>query len=495
MASTGEAGAGAGPAQGRREWWWLAAILGVALVIRLVVLVRFPNIYYTDEVHHYLEQAHRIVFGYGWVPFDVSSGIRSMTVPGLLAVPLWLASLVSDEPEVLTTVVGAAVVLLSLLSVVGAWIAGRRLSQVHAIVAASVVAVWYELVHHAARTLTEAMATAPLILALALAGTPAPRRRTLALTGVLLGACIVLRFQLAPAALLIGGWVAWRNGRRSVVPLLVGALVPLAILGAVDWWVQGIPFGSIVNNVRINVVEHFADNFGVTPPWEYLVMWRDQWLAVGPVLVVLVLLGARRLPLWLLTAAVIIASHSLIGHKEYRFILPAMGVLVVLAAIGSAEILVWMRRELQGERRGGVALAGLLLMWAATSWMLALGPSEQFRWSDRRAVMAASHHLHDQPDVCGIGLRGIQWWDTGAYSHIHLRVPIFQLEAGTPDAHPEAYDIQLFRPSSQPDLPEGYAQEACFATSTDQVCVLRRPGGCRHVDGLDPAQPTDGVPM
>lgn len=304
---------------------------------------------------------------------------------------------------------------------------------------------------------------------------------------------MALRIHLAPAVAVVGLWLMWRHGWRAGIPVSAGALLPLAIVGAVDWWVQGVPFGSFINNVRYNILEGVAASFGETPAWQYVWMVQEQWLAVGPVLVALVLIGARRLPLWLLTAAAILLSHSLIGHKEYRFILPAVACLLILAAIGTAEVLVWARREIQGTRWRRLALPTLILVWATTSLLLAMGPSQQYRWSDRRAIIAASHYLHDQKDVCGVALRGIRWWEIGGYAHLHLRVPIYEAEAGEPDRHPQAYDVQLFRPSRQPLPPAGYREEACFADREDQVCVLRRGGTCQTVDGLEPALTTEGV--
>ncbi|RZI39461.1 DUF2336 domain-containing protein, partial [Herbaspirillum sp. HC18] len=59
--------------------------------------------------------------------------------------------------------------------------------------------------------------------------------------------------------------------------------------------------------------------------------------------------------------------HSLIGHKEYRFVLASAALLVILAAIGSAELLRRVPR-----RRLALATMGTLALWGTASAALEL---------------------------------------------------------------------------------------------------------------------------
>jgi hypothetical protein len=45
--------------------------------IRMAVPLPAPGIHYPDEVMQSLEQAHRLVFGYGLVPREFRDGARS----------------------------------------------------------------------------------------------------------------------------------------------------------------------------------------------------------------------------------------------------------------------------------------------------------------------------------------------------------------------------------------------------------------------------------
>jgi hypothetical protein len=61
-----------------RPLWF---VLGVALLLRLGAIVAFPSLHHPDENFQLFEQAHRIAFGYGIVPWEFRDGIRSPVLP------------------------------------------------------------------------------------------------------------------------------------------------------------------------------------------------------------------------------------------------------------------------------------------------------------------------------------------------------------------------------------------------------------------------------
>ena len=62
----------------------LGLILIVAFLLRIYFALAFPNIHHPDEVFQYLEQAHRLVFKYGVIPWEYREATRSWIVPGFL---------------------------------------------------------------------------------------------------------------------------------------------------------------------------------------------------------------------------------------------------------------------------------------------------------------------------------------------------------------------------------------------------------------------------
>jgi len=61
-------------------------LMAIALLVRIAALIPF-SMHHPDEIFQYTEQAHRLVFGYGTVPWEYRYGMRSWLVP-LLSAPL-----------------------------------------------------------------------------------------------------------------------------------------------------------------------------------------------------------------------------------------------------------------------------------------------------------------------------------------------------------------------------------------------------------------------
>jgi hypothetical protein len=63
----------------------LGAVLAGALAIRFLVATVSPTVIWPDEIFQSLEQAHRLVWGFGLVPWEFRVGARSWLLPGFLA--------------------------------------------------------------------------------------------------------------------------------------------------------------------------------------------------------------------------------------------------------------------------------------------------------------------------------------------------------------------------------------------------------------------------
>jgi hypothetical protein len=63
----------------------LAAILLLALAVRLAVAWTQVYVAYLDETFQYFEQAHRLAFGSGIKPWEFFDGARSWLLPGLIS--------------------------------------------------------------------------------------------------------------------------------------------------------------------------------------------------------------------------------------------------------------------------------------------------------------------------------------------------------------------------------------------------------------------------
>src|SRR5580698_3158631 len=60
-------------------------LLPIAAAPRIWTMISDQGVFWPDEIYQSIEQAHRLVFGYGMVPWEFRDGARSWVFPGLLA--------------------------------------------------------------------------------------------------------------------------------------------------------------------------------------------------------------------------------------------------------------------------------------------------------------------------------------------------------------------------------------------------------------------------
>ncbi len=81
-------------------WKVVIALAFIGLIVRVLVAFVSDNIYHPDEVFQVLEQAHRLVFGYGIVPWEYRFGTRSWMPAGFIGlILLGCKALHLDQPQ------------------------------------------------------------------------------------------------------------------------------------------------------------------------------------------------------------------------------------------------------------------------------------------------------------------------------------------------------------------------------------------------------------
>ena len=166
-----------------------AAFIGIlllALGLRLVVATTFPTLAWPDEIFQTMEQAHRLVFGYGIVPWEFRLGARSWFFPGLLAAVMELGRPFGGQGYLRAVQVALACLSLIPIAVVFSW-AYRRHGMLAALVASIAATTSFELVYFSTRALTEVAAAHVVVAALYMSSVDNPRRRQLLLSGVAFG--------------------------------------------------------------------------------------------------------------------------------------------------------------------------------------------------------------------------------------------------------------------------------------------------------------------
>jgi GPI mannosyltransferase 3 len=452
--------------------------------------------HHSDEFGQYLEQAHRLVFGYGLVPWEYRQEMRSWLLPMLLSVPMHIGAVIAPTTNLYLLLPKIAVALCSMPILWASYALGRTVSRAHGLAALFVAALWYEFVYFAAHILAEPLAVAAILPAIALLQREEAPRRHLLLAGFLLAVGTILRFHYGPVAALIMLGYVWHNGLRRIPFILFGSIAALGCSALVDISQNMVPFEWIWNNVTNNVVLGRAAEFGVSGNFAYFneisIFW--QWAQIP--LFICILAGMRHYPFLFWVAVANLILHSFIGHKEYRFIFMSMSIFLILAALGSVNCVNWLAERL-GKKANYLAYCALGLGWIAFSASLASSKPIGKTWHQVTATKSLVAQAGKLPNICGIGLEMTEFWTTGAYSVLHRDVPIYLeqsidpavLRGGRPLVALPGYNSIVGPSTLKPFLPKDYialrclplgmeADIAAYQSGATAICLYARPGAC-----------------
>jgi hypothetical protein len=445
----------------------------------------FPNIHHPDEVFQYLEQAHRLVFKYGVIPWEYREATRSWLVPGFLAGLLKSSDIFGlSQPGAYLFSVAAILSVFSLsIVLIGFLWAYRTQGAIAGLITAALCCVWFELVYFAPKTLTEPIAVNIFLIAVYLAypGQPTANKRRLLVAGLLFGLVVAIRVNLAPAIFVAAVYICRRQFSDKWIPIVLGGLVTLVLTGLLDSLTWEYPFQSFVSNIWVNIVEKKSLNFGTAPWYYFAAKWALIWGgAIVPIAILFVIALRKNLLLGLI-AFTIIATHMLFAHKEYRFVFPATPFIIILVGLGTAEVFSYFQKEIKTRKQMLMVSVGISFGWALTSGILAT--NDQFRpnWFRGAGGIYAFNYLHDKPDLCGVGILGITWFQTAGYSHLHRKVPII-IPPNDVAASYAAYNYALADPQ---ELPGSWPYSKVKCWSDNKICVYRRDGSCENAPDLE----------
>ena len=455
------------PVSAAPPWRGLWGVVAVGLGLRIAFALVSESAHHPDEVFQYLEQGHRLAFGYGLIPWEYRFGLRSWLLPLAIAAPLALCRLLGvDDPAFYVPLVKIAFCLLSVWLIVSAYRIGRNLvSETAGRLAAVFAAFWYELVYFAPRPLTDVVAAYFLVAALAGVTDPPERRRPI-LVGLCVAAGVALRLQYLPVAgflllLAAGTWSRPALG-RAVGTFAGGAL----LVGALDWWTWGSWFVSYYNAYAFNVTHGISSSFSAMRS-----SWYVSQLGAGSagLFVAATLLGvafARRLWVLLAWILIVVGAPSHLPHKEYRFVFAALPILLVLTA---AVTVLGAERLAPSWLAGAQRLATAALALVSVVGMLGVLPRHDASYPvrplfARQDQLRAFAFLSRQPDLAAVWLSGVPWWESGGYYYLHRDVPLYfaaNEEAIRRQGGPRVFASHVVCPASTDEIP-GFARVATF---------------------------------
>ncbi|MBK1989081.1 mannosyltransferase [Sphaerospermopsis aphanizomenoides BCCUSP55] len=480
----------------------LSILIIIAFILRVGMAVKFPNIFWADEIFQTLEPAHRLAFGHGIVTWEFRDGIRSWVLPGILAGIMGLTAWMGEGSAGYLLGVNIFLSLLSLSNILVGYLWGKKIGgTTTAFICAFICTIWFELIYFSPKAFTEVVATHFLLpgVYLGVEKKLLSSRNSILLSGCLLGISLALRIHLLPAIVFAVVYICRKDWWEKWVPMMLGMIAPILIFGTVDGFTWSYPFQSFWLNIWVNLVEGRSKLYGVSPWYEYFIFLLKSWSLLSLPIIVLALIGFRRLPILGWLALIIILSHSLLAHKEYRFIYPALPMVILLAGIGSFELVLLsslsFSRQWSSLSSKIIAIFFTILIWTATSVALLsrfniYAPLNFSIFGTKMEIThlyATANHLlalqslSTEKNVCGLGLWDIHWALSGGYTYFHRDVPIYQVDKETDFKLLNSGFNYIVANLPLPSHDQNYTLEKCW----QGTCVYQRPGSCRYLPDRD----------
>ena len=464
----------------RALWPMLHALAAAALVLRLVVAWWSEHVSHPDEIFQYLEQAHRLVYGYGFVPWEFRFGARNWLLPAALAALLEaLRAIGLDQPTVYIPVLKSIFAALSVSIIYASFTIGRNLfCERTGLIAAVFATIWYELLYSSTLPTPEVLGAYAIVVALALV-TGHPTGRRAVFVGLLLGVSVALRLQYAPPAaalwvLVVIGW-----GWRQALSLAASSAAILVFAGMLDAWSWGIPFVSYYNKVVFDVLYGVGDIWGRKQPLWYIYSLTLASCGLHAIAIGYGVLAWRRCWPILLVVACVLVPHSLVPHKEYRYVFCAVPLLLVLLADAIVNGL-----SLPAIR--GKCLIAIAVVTVISGLGCAFGGV-----LERDDRLLATLDLSRRSDVMAVLYLCGPWWTSGGFYYLHHNVPYYFKKqiASLPVTDVRLLASHVLAPATQ-SVPPGFRVSARYGNIVvlDQVTP---PSAYRLLqkDGREPYQP------
>jgi GPI mannosyltransferase 3 len=465
-------------------WSPLFVFLVAGFALRIALALYFPRIYHPDETFQILEQAYSFYAEGTVVPWEYRENIRSWLWPILVAVFAYPAEKLFETAFAFKL---SAQILCSLASLCGIWAAwsiGRLKSEYHAWIGGFVAAFWFEFVYFSSHPLMDVI-SAHILMAAIVFLMRGNEGRNFIYAGFLLALAFVMRIQLAPALLIIAISFCQMDWRAKWLPLVLGGLFPVVLYGIIDWIMIGFPFSSIYKYFVINLIQDKASSYGISPYYSYVQYYIYNYgffiFFVSVFLIYAMVDNKNRYLIPMCRAGlIVIIFHSLIPHKEYRFIYSATFLLLIVIALSSMTLFLNIFKT-----RKVLATGLLSLIWLGGSGALMVSKKGEDMLYFHRQNVDAFAWITQQQNICGIGILEIDWSGLPASVALHKPIPIYpDVSEGTDGkaGFIESYNLLLaddkIKSYSQ-KIPPNYLQIRCFSRSQQYgLCAYKREGTC-----------------
>jgi GPI mannosyltransferase 3 len=412
----------------------LAIILIGAALVRIVICLFSDNLNHPDENFQIYEQAHRLVFGYGIIPWEFQQSVRSWIVPGIVSLFLYIFKFLNlDNPNIYIPLIKIIIGLFSLIVVYSAYQIGHKLHSIKAgLFAALFCAFWYEIIYFSIRPLSENWAVFFFLPALALAIKPATYRH-LVFSGILAGLSLAIRPHYFPVIIILMIMVGKSSGRKNLGWLITGLILSITFIGLFEKITVGGFYGSYINYFSLAGKYSSTDSIISDKPFIIIKYLGNSSLFISWA-VIIASIFIRRHSLYLILMAIsIIFLHSLLPLKEYivaiRFVYMAIVLIMIIFGILMAELI--SKYSFYRFRFKFILPSGLLMIFTVVSVSGALNhlPDQNKVYRTnlfyQDPVLAAYKFLYLQNDLKGILDNSEYWFNSGGYYYLHRPVSLY----------------------------------------------------------------------
>ena len=452
-------------------WRGFFPCLLIAFLLRIWVGLSGEFMFRPDELYQYAEQAHRLVFGYGIVPWEFSVGLRTWLLPAIPAIPMFVGKILGlGHPDFYIPAVKIWNALLSLVIPSGMYLFGRRImSEPAARLALFLGCFWHEFIIFSTHPVAEQYATVVFFCALSLASRVPSASRLLAL-GVLLGFTVAFRLPYSPLVGVIGVFLLFPYSLVRWRLVVVGGTCALVFWGFVDYLTWGRWWHSPRLFAEMFVFNNLFEDVNWPPFHQFsqlsFLAERSYGLYAGALVA---LFHWRRHWVLLAMAAAVFIVHLTTMNQEYTNVFVLLPILWMLIAAVTQDASHRFRRPVTWGVGALSVVVTLFVFFAGVPnpkmadyhYPYGLTPRQDgiFR---SEMMLKIARDLASLPagEVRSVVWVPVQYYRDGAYYYSHHRVPM--LFPNRNPEHKQLYESRavntlashVIAPSDQP--PSGF---------------------------------------
>ncbi len=424
-------------------------IFALSLFVRIYAAHTSIAQIYPDEIFQTLEPAHKLVFGRGITYWEFKVGARSWFLPGIIAGVYKILDLFGVE-DPLSINIGIKIFLsiFSSLAVSVVYLLFRKhgIEKKESFIFTLPLAASYLLSYISARTLSEAASLPFMVFAVYFASNyiENERIRYLVFAFVTAGIAFMIRFQTAAFSFGIAIALFLTAKKRFQFSLIFGFgfLGMMLLQGIIDIFTWGGFFKSLITYLDYNILRGVADKHGVLPWHYYLADFAATFHPVTLVSAVLMMIFPlcsfkrnKNIFLFFFPFLFFFIVHSVIGHKEPRFVFACHFAVLALSAGFFADL---VRKYGKNRKNAALFLAVCLLFSLdafphikyARLWNHSATSVDNFYGNDRGVekrfggVLETEAELGRIRDLKRAYLFGIPQIWSGGYAYFHKNAPI-----------------------------------------------------------------------